>query len=141
MPVLDELGTYLQANGFGTLGQTIFLGTIPADAPGAGVQDAVLGLFEIPGLPSENTHDLLGPSVEQPHVQLRWRGAPYGYAAARTQAGNAYRLLGSVVNQVLSGAFYQQIIPMQSPYGVPPDEWNRPFLVFEVWVKRDAQVP
>lgn len=141
MSVLEEIGAFLQANGFGSLGTDIFLGSIPADAPGSGVQDAVLGLYEIPSLPPLHTHDLLGPSVERAMVQCRWRGAPYGYADARTKAGNAFRLLESVVNQIVGGAFYQQIVAMQSPYGVPQDEWNRPYVVFEILCVRDGQVP
>src|SRR5262245_60649227 len=48
--VLDDLGIFLQDNGFGMLGQTIFLGTLPQDSPGGGVQDQVLALLEAPGL-------------------------------------------------------------------------------------------
>jgi hypothetical protein len=141
MPILDDLGAFLQAHGFGTLGQSIFLGSIPLDPPGSGVQDAVLGLFEIPGLPSEKVHDLLGPAVERARVQLRWRGTPYGYAAARTQAGNAFRLLETVVNQPINGVFYQQITALQSPFALPSDEWQRPSILFEIICARDGQAP
>jgi hypothetical protein len=138
--VLEEIGLFLQANGFGTLGTSIFLSLIPQDPPGGG-QDAVLGLFEVPGLGPLHTHDLLGPSVERPAVQLRWRGAPFGYAAARQQAGAAFRLLDSIVNQQINGVFYQSIQALQSPFGQPSDEWQRPFVLFEIICARDAQVP
>jgi len=141
MPILEEIGLFLQDNGFGTLGQSIFLGSLPLDPPGSGVQDAVLALFEIPSLPPELIHTLLGPAVEQAAIQCRWRGAPYGYAVARTQAGNAFRLFGTVVNQVIHGVFYRQILLLSSPHGLPQDQWNRPSIVFEMICARDGQAP
>jgi hypothetical protein len=30
---------------------------------------------------------------------------------------------------------------LQSPFGQPPDEWQRPFVLFEILCSRDAQVP
>lgn len=141
MATLDDLGLFLQAHGFGTLGQTLFLGTLPEDPPGPNIPAPILGLFEVPGLPPDLTHDLLGPSVEHPSVQLRWRGAPYGYAVIRQQAGQAFRLLGSVVNQVINGVFYQQLTCLQSPHALPADEWDRPSILFEILCARDAQAP
>jgi hypothetical protein len=129
--VLEDIGLYLQANGLGILGQDIFLGSIPLDAPGSGVQDAVLGLFEVPGLPGERIHDSAGVSVRQPVVQLRHRGAPYGYQAVRQQAEAAHILLSAVVNQTINGTFYRQILDLQDPFGQPQDEWNRPFVICE----------
>jgi hypothetical protein len=136
--VLEDIGLYLQTNGLGTLGQTIFLGMLPLDQPGGGVQDAVLGLFEVPGLPPTHSHDAAGPRYEQPMVQLRFRGTPYGYQAARMQAGEAFTLLDSVVNQTINGTRYLWMQAMQSPFGQPADEWNRPFVVFEVRCARHA---
>lgn len=139
--ILDDLGLFLQDNGFGILGQTIFLGSLPQDAPGSDVQDAVLALFEVPSLPPEMVHDIPGPAVEQAAVQLRWRGAPWEYATVRTQAGNAFRLLGSVVNQMINGVFYRQILLLSSPHALPSDEWNRPAILFEIVCARDGQAP
>jgi hypothetical protein len=139
MPILEELGTFLQAHGFGSLGVDIFLGSFPSDAPGAGVQDAILGLFEIPGLPPLLTHDLLGPSVEQAMIQCRWRGNPYDYATTRAKAGNAFRLFATVVNQTLSGVFYQQILVRDSPFGLAADEWHRPNILLNIQCLRDGQ--
>src|SRR5262245_45110840 len=110
--ILDDLGLFLQANGFGTLGSSLFLGTLPQDAPGAGVQDQVLALFEIPGMPPEKTHDIVGPAVENAAIQCRWRGQPFGYAAIRTQAQAAFILLDSVVNQTINGVWYRQIMAL-----------------------------
>lgn len=134
MGAVEDLGQLLQAEGFGTLGQTIFLRnrTVFRDPPGSQIPDKILGLFDIPGLPPAQTHDSGGPSVEYPHVQLRWRSAPYDYVWPSTQAHAVFLLFGSIANQVLNGVFYQQILPLESPFGQPEDEWNRPYTVLEV---------
>jgi hypothetical protein len=95
------------------------------------VQDVVLGLIEVPGLPGIRVHDLPGVSIRQPVVQLRWRGAPYGYQAARQQAEAAHVLLAEVVNQTINGTFYLNILTLHDPYGQPADEWNRPYVIAE----------
>lgn len=141
MPILDDLGQFLQANGFGTLGVDLFLATIPQDPPGPSAPDAVLGLFEIPGMAPEHVHDIRGPAVEQAAVQCRWRGSPFGYAAIREQAGAAFRLLDSVVNQAINGVGYRQILALSSPRSLPADEWNRPTVLFEILCYRDGQAP
>jgi hypothetical protein len=132
--VLDDLAVYLQAQGLGTRSQTIFEGRIPSDAPGSGVADQIITLFAVPGLPPQHVHDIVGPAVDQPVVQVRVRGsaAQGGYAAMWTQAEQAYRLLDSVRNQVVNGTFYQAILALQSPFGLGEDQYQRPFLAFNV---------
>ena len=46
---LEDLGNYLQAEGLGTLGTTLFLGGLPVDAPNVSTQDAITALVETPG--------------------------------------------------------------------------------------------
>src|SRR5262245_1112839 len=136
--LLEDLGLYLQQNGLGVLGQDIFLGSIPLDPPGGGVQNAVLGLFEVPGLPPSHQHDVVGPGYEQPVVQCRFRGEPFGYQATRQKAGEAFTLLDSVINQTINGTFYLWIQALQSPFSQPQDEWQRPFILFECRCARNA---
>src|SRR5262245_12233494 len=131
MAVLEDVGLYLQQNGLGILGQDIYLGSIPLDPPGGGVQDAVLGLFEVPGLPYDIVHQGFDMAVEQPVVQCRFRGAPFGYQDARNKAQQAIVALGAVSNQTINGTFYLWILPLQPPFGQPSDEWQRPFVLFE----------
>ena len=90
-------------------------------------------------MPPRMVHNESGPSVEMARIQLRFRGQPFGYETARGMAGEAYKLLSTVVNQTINNCFYQQIMPLEGPFGMPPDEWSRPFIVFEVMCARDAQ--
>ena len=64
--VLEDLGQYLQAEGLGTLGTTLFLGGLPVDAPNITTSDAITALVETPGFPAEYVHDVVGVSWEQP---------------------------------------------------------------------------
>jgi len=138
MPVLDDLGVFLQTNGFG---DDICLGFIPQDAPSSEAPDEVLALFELGGPGPELTHDIPGPAVEVAMVQCRWRGSPWGYASIRGEAGTAFRLLGSVANQEINNVFYRQILLLSSPHALPNDEWNRPTVLFEILCYRDGQSP
>lgn len=128
MAVLDDLGTYLQTQGLGTLGTTLFRGGIPLDVPEVVMQDALVALVETPGLPPNYVHSTLGPDWEQPVVQTLVRGGPYGYAAARTVAQNVFLALGRIANQSLSGTWYLWVLPLQSPFLLRTDESARPIL-------------
>jgi hypothetical protein len=130
--VLDDLGTLLQTAGLGTLGTSLFLGSVPMDAPLVTIQDALVALIEIPGLPPIHIHNEDAPQIEQPVVQVVTRGQPYGYAAARLQAHAAFVVLDSVHNQTLSGTFYLWIQAIKSPYILRVDDLHRPVLVFDV---------
>ena len=50
--ILDEVAAYLQAEGIGIIGQTLFMGSMPQDEPGTGGQDAIMALIEIPSRPA-----------------------------------------------------------------------------------------
>jgi hypothetical protein len=130
--LLDELGTYLQAQGIGTLGTTLFLGGLPQDSPNIAVQDACVALIEIPGLPPSHVHTQQQASYEQPVVQIICRGAPYGYPAARTRAQQAWKALDGLSNVVLQGETYLWVLAMQSPFLLRVDEMARPILVFNI---------
>jgi hypothetical protein len=132
--VLDDIAVYLQTQGLGTRGSTIFEGRIPPDAPGGGVADQIIALFSVPGLPPQHVHDIVGPAVEQPMVQVRVRGsaAQGGYAAMWALAEQAGRLLDSVRNLSVNGTFYLAIMLQQAPVGLPEDQYQRPSLVFHV---------
>jgi hypothetical protein len=130
--LLDDLGTYLQAQGIGTVGTTLFKGGIPQDAPAVSVQDALVALIETPGLPPMHVHSVPGPDVEQPTVQVVSRGTPYAYAVARTKAEAAFVTLDSVHNQMLGSTFYLWILALQSPFLSHVDDLNRPHIVFNV---------
>ena len=125
---LEDLGNYLQAEGLGTLGTTLFLGGLPVDAPNVSTQDAITALVETPGFPPEYVHDVGHPSRERPVVQILTRGAPYDYAAARTWAQGIWVALGRIRNQTLSGTFYLGVQPVQSVFKLRDDDYARPIM-------------
>jgi hypothetical protein len=126
--ILDEIGAFLEAEGVGIIGQTLFLGSMPQDEPGTGSQDAVMAVIEIPGQTRVAMHDLA--KYERPYLQIATRGAPYGYPAARLKAQEAWDALDGVANTALSGATYLLIEALQSPYFLRTDDLNRPYLIF-----------
>ena len=87
--MLKEIGTYLQAQGIGTLGTNIFLGLMP-DEP-----DNCIALFEYAGSPPD-----LHWNGEYPGLQVRVRGT--SYAAARSKIGDIVKKLHGLYEQILS---------------------------------------
>lgn len=138
MPLLDDIAIYLESLGVGTRGVTLFEGTLPQEGPGLGPPDQVIALYEIPGMGAEHIHNVVGPAVEQPSVQVRVRGAPFGYAQARALAQQAFLALDGLTNQTLNGTFYRSIFALQSPFGLGTDAWNRPAILFNI---RCAKAP
>ena len=130
--VLDELGVLLQTAGLGTLRQTIFLGSMPMDAPGNVTPDAIMALLETPGPAPLLVHDDVLPSIEQPIIQVRTRDAPYNYEGARLRAEQAWRTLSSIHNQDVSGTAYLGILPLQSPFPLDTDDFARPHIIFHI---------
>jgi len=131
--LLDELGAYLQAQGLGTLGSDLFLGSIPIDSPNVTNQDAITALYETPGFPGQYVHSTLGLDWEQPVVQIICRAAPYDYSAARLQAEQVMVALSKIRNQTLSGTFYLWCMPLDSPHpAIGPDDYGRPRLTCQL---------
>jgi hypothetical protein len=128
--VLDEVGAYLQAAGVGIIGQTLFLGSMPQDEPGAGFQDAIMALKEIPSRPPVFAHDQT--LYELPMLQIETRGVPYGYPAARQKAQDAWDALRVITNQSLSGTTYLRIVPQRSVYWLRTDDYFRPHFLFDI---------
>jgi hypothetical protein len=132
--ILDEVGAFLEAEGVGIIGQTLFLGSMPQDEPGTGSQDAIMAVIEIPSRPVLRNHDKA--LLELPRLQIQTRGAPYSYPVARQKAQDAWEALEAVTNQVLSGVTYLRIETQRSPYWLRTDDMNRPHLVFDVECSR-----
>jgi len=130
--VLNELATYLAAQGLGTPAVDLFLYGIPQDVPEAIIRDAVLALIPVPGLPPLRVQDGFDTSIEQPVVQVLVRGTPYGSQAAMARATLAYAALGAISNQILSGIAYLGVYPMQNPWVLRVDTQSRPYFVFSV---------
>jgi hypothetical protein len=133
VPLLDELGTLLHTAGVGTLGTTLFKGALPLDHPLTDAAPPILAVIEVPGLPVVRAHD---SKFEQPVLQVAIKGAPYGYAAARAKAQEAWEVLDGVRNTVLSGVAYLWIEALQSPYWLRTDDMHRPLIIFTIRVAR-----
>lgn len=124
--ILDEIGTYLQTQGLGTLNTDLFLGFMP-DSP-----DACTALYETVGeAPSLAFHTNPGEIVlEYPHFQVAVRSAKRDnsatfYTDARTKAQNIWKKLQGLGNVTLSGASYKYIHALQSPCFRNRDENQR----------------
>jgi hypothetical protein len=119
--MLNEIGTYLQTQGIGTLGADIFLGLMP-DQP-----DNCIALFEYAGSPPD-----LHWNGEYPGLQIRVRNT--SYAAARSEIGKVIEKLHGLCEQTLSDTRYLLIKARGSPEVLKRDASNRVelFVNFEI---------
>jgi hypothetical protein len=69
-------------------------------------------------------------------VRLRGRASPGGYAALWSRTTQAFLALDGRVNQMINSTWYEAIVALQSPFSLPEDEWQRPFVVFNVLCRR-----
>lgn len=133
MPVLDELATYLVAQGAVTAAET-FRGVLP-DTP-----DVAVALIETGGDATE--HTMTGGAgsakVEHPTVQVIARGAARDYETPRTKAKSVFDKLDGLSNTDLSAVRYFSIFAIQSPFLIARDENERVLIGFNVAI---AKVP
>jgi len=124
--MLNDIGTYLQAQGVGTVETDIFLGLMP-DQP-----DNCIALFEYAGSPPD-----LHWNGEYPGLQVRVRNK--SYAAARTKIGEVINKLHGLHEQTLSGTRYLLIKARGSPEVLKRDNNNRVvlFVNFDIIKERD----
>lgn len=110
--LLDDIATYLQTNGVGTVGTDIFLGQLPASP------DNCVALFEYAGFPP----DLIW-SGERPGLQARIRNK--SYSAGRTKAEQVVQKLHGLAESTLSGTRYLLVRAEQSPESLGRDANGR----------------
>ena len=124
--MLNEIGTYLQSQGIGTLGANLFLGLMP-DQP-----DNCIALFEYAGSPPD-----LHWNGEYPGLQVRVRNK--SYAMARAKIEQIRDLLHGLHDKKLSGTRYLLIKARGSPEVLKRDANNRVelFVNFEIIKERD----
>lgn len=113
--ILDELATYLAANGVGTVEVDIFEGLMP-DSPEA--PDALVALFEYPGGPVTAVN-----TVEQRAIQARTRAKTYDDAKNKCEL--IYGLLHSMHETELSGTRFLLILAKQPPFSLGRDDRER----------------
>jgi hypothetical protein len=110
--LLDDVGSYLQNHGIGTVGADIFLGQLP-DQP-----DNCTALFEYGGSSPD-----LHWNGEYPGLQVRVRNK--SYAAGRAKIGSIYLVLHGLCEIVLGTTRYLLVKANQSPESMGRDENGR----------------
>lgn len=117
MGLLDEIGAYLEQNAIGKVGTNLFLSKLPPSP------DAAVAVIETGGAGPDYVMGQSQPVYENPTFQVIVRNK--SYKIAREKAGRIWDLLGRVSNLPLGGRRYLQIIPLQSPFDLGPDENQR----------------
>ena len=131
MAFLDDLSTYLVAEGIGVAGTTLFVGEVPP------TPDQCVFLIETAGLAAEGqfgSDDLL---YEHPRFQVVSRDAKGNYEAARTKAQAAFLALGKVQAETLGTTFYHGLQVINGPFSLGPDKNERPRVAMNVQVHKD----
>lgn len=134
--VLDDLGTFLQTAGVGTLATDLFLGIMP------GEPDTCVALIESPGDDpvSVMTRTASKPPVERPSISILCRGAKDDHNAPRVEAESIYAVIHNVVDNTLSGTRYLSIEARQPPFSIGRDENGRSLIGFnvDIWKEPNA---
>lgn len=119
MATLDEIGTYLQTSGIGTLGSSLFIGMLPQ------TPDTCVAIYEYGG--SVGTYTMgstVSARLEYPRIQAIARAASYSTARAKIQS--VYTTLDAVAETDLSSKRYHRIRAATPPIYIGKDESNRP---------------
>ncbi len=122
MGMLEEIGTFLEGQGFGIQATDLFVGDAPQDAP-----DAFVGVFETSGLAPLYVHGIDGPAYHQPTFQVYSRARTY--TAASTKAHDIFNALAKLTNVALSSTWYLSVRPRQNPFSIGRDKDHRAQIV------------
>ena len=130
MTFLESVGDHLAANGYGTLGTSLFLGRQPA-AP-----DDCTTIFEYEGRAPAETFGAAATAIDYPRLQVMCRAGRDDYPGARDRAVTIRAFLGAITDETISGVRILRIRPNGSVLPLGPDENDRPIVVvnFEVAV-------
>jgi hypothetical protein len=130
MTAEDDIAAYLATGGFGTVGTSIFLNTMPP------TPDACIAVSVYAGGPPERTYD--GSGNDNPSVQVRVRDSNAG--TARTKVEQIYNYLDGRSNTTINSTFYLGIFAINSgaiPMG--KDENGRTEYTWNFSVKRSRR--
>ena len=132
MPMLDELETYLVAEGVAAAG-AIFQDWLP-DKP-----DVCLVIYAHPGAAPSLGFGVTGIQFESPNVQIVTRAKKLDPLVAETLSWAAFNALVKIQGQVLGATEYLIALPQQSPSGVTlgPDEKQRPRFSFNINMRKE----
>jgi hypothetical protein len=120
--ILESIGDYLVTNSHGTLGTSIFLGTLP-ESP-----DACVAVYENSGSSPAFTMGAGGIRIDYPMIQIICRAGREDYPTARDKADTIRILLASVVETSISGVHIMRIEPMGSVNQLGVDPKYRPLI-------------
>lgn len=123
----DEIKDRLVAQGVGTFGSNIILGSKGVIPDGDG---PLLSVIETGGTAPLRIHNEATAHVQRPSAQILVRGK--NYVATRTMAKNAYLALDGVFNTMLGTTFYQKIVAMQEPTDIGLDSKGRVMISFNI---------
>lgn len=114
MSLLDDIGAYLQAQGIGTLGSTLFLSQLPESTS----TGTVVGILESPAA-RPATRAMTGTvgtqavRLEWPRIQIQARSALYG--PGRDKITDVVHRLDNLGPIVWSGVRYEKITCLTRP--------------------------
>jgi hypothetical protein len=136
MSLCDEVTTYLQGLGLGTLGTNLFYSQEP-DQP-----NVCTVVRDYGGMDGEYTHDIPGVAYERPRFQVACRGEPQDYDGPRARARAVYLALMIVKNTFLTASdgeqvWYREIVPLQSPFELRRDLKERVIIGFNCQVVKE----
>ncbi len=117
MTVENDIATYLQTGGFGTVGNSIFLNTMPPTPDNCIAVSIYAG-----GAAIDRTHDTSGN--DSPSIQIRVRNTSAG--TARTKVEQIYNYIDGVTNTTIGSTFFLGISAINSgPVPMGKDENGR----------------
>jgi hypothetical protein len=119
---LEALGDYLQTQSQGTLGTNLFLGVMP-ESP-----DAVVCLYEGPGLAPMETMGVSAFAVDQPGLQVISRGLRGDYPGARDKARTVRGLLAAITETTISGIHIMRVSADGALLPMGEDQNGRPMI-------------
>lgn len=128
---LDDIKDRLVAQGVGTFGSNIILGSKGVIPDGDG---PLLSVIETGGTAPLRIHNETGAHVQRPSALILVRGK--NYVATRSMAKNAYLALDGIFNTSLSGTFYQKVMAMQEPTDMGLDPKGRVMISFNIEVEK-----
>ena len=132
MPMLDELESYLVAQGVAAAG-VIFQDWMP-DKP-----DVCLVIYAEPGAAPSLGFGIPGIQFESPNVQIVTRAKQLDPLTAETASWAAFDALVKIQGTTLGATDYLIALPQQSPSGsvLGPDEKQRPRFSFNITMRKE----
>jgi len=121
------------ADGFAvSSGWSVYISTIPDDA---NTPDTCIGIFDTGGADPDN---YLGGYIDRPSVQVRIRGAKFGYQAAWDKAKEVVDALHRRAGETWNGTRYVQILLRGGILFVGYDDLNRPIISLNFDIMRST---